>query len=251
MAKYLKKKKNNVRPWLLGLLTLALILAGVGGWIWSQDHQTPVPSEPTETVPPETETTPVFTEPEPEYLQLGDGLRLTKIGTYSGLYMEDGSDEILSGVMMILLENHSDRDLQLARINLNYGEITAEFEATNLPAGEGIVLLEKNRLSFPGGEPELTECRNVVFFPEKMDCLEDTFRISGGAGYLDVENISGEDVAETVYIYYKNYAGGLYYGGITYRAKLDGGIKAGQTMRIITGHYTPESCRILMVTRGG
>ena len=86
-------------------------------------------------------------EPVPEQTVQLKELTILNIGNYTGVYMEDGSDEVLSGVMMIVLENNSEKDLQLARIYITYSDETAEFEVTNLPAGEKAVLLEKNRLS--------------------------------------------------------------------------------------------------------
>ena len=91
--------------------------------------------------------------------------------------MEDGSDEVLSGVMMIVLENNSEKDLQLARIHIGYTDFTAEFEVTNLPVGEKAVLLEKNRRSMPDKAYETVESSNVVFFEEKMSLMEEKFSI--------------------------------------------------------------------------
>lgn len=185
-----------------------------------------------------------------EEIQLDETLKVVQIGRYTGIYMEDGSDEILSGIMMIQVENTSEQDLQLARIEIAYADVTAYFEVTNLPAGKSVVLLEKNRLALPEGEPQSVTVKNVLYFEQAMSLEAERLEISGGAGYLDVKNISGEDISGVIYIYYKNSASDLYYGGITYRAKIDGGIEAGATMRVLTNHYSPDTCAIVMVTCG-
>jgi hypothetical protein len=81
-----------------------------------------------------------------------------------------------------------------------------------------------------------------------MPMMKETFEITGGDGYLDVKNISNADISGDIFVYYKNSASDLLYGGITYRARLSGGIKAGETMRIMTGHYHEGASRLLMVT---
>ena len=51
-----------------------------------------------------------------------------------------------------------------------------------------------------------------------------------------------------IYIYYKNFSGGIYYGGITYRVKIEGGLKSGEIRQLMSTHYYEEASEILMVT---
>lgn len=83
-------------------------------------------SAPRETMP--------LTNPQ-EAVELGDGLRIERMDRYAGIYMEDGSNEVVQDVMMLQVRNTSEQDLQLARIRVHYADFTAEFEVTNLPAG--------------------------------------------------------------------------------------------------------------------
>lgn len=179
---------------------------------------------------------------------LGHGLTIKRIDSYAGIYMEDGSDEVVSGKMMLVLENGAEQDLQLARIYLTYADFTAEFEVTNLPAGQSVLVLEKNRHGAVHEKFVSAEVKNVVFFSEAMSLQEERLEITGGNGYIEVKNISGTDIAGDVYVYYKNIASDMLYGGITYRARIEGGLAAGETMRIMTGHYTAQNSRIVMVT---
>lgn len=71
------------------------------------------------------------------------GLEITDMAAYAGIYMEDGSNEIVSNIMMVVLKNTTEKDLQLARIELTFSDFSAKFEVTNLPAGASVVLLEK------------------------------------------------------------------------------------------------------------
>lgn len=183
-----------------------------------------------------------------DIMELEDGLRIKGIASYAGIYMEDGSDEAVSNIMMLILENTGSRDLQLARIDLVYADFTAQFEATNLPAGESVVLLEKNRHPAVKEDCLSAETKNVIFFEESMDLMEDRLTLEGAKGAVRVTNRSDRDISGDIFIYYKNSAEDLFYGGITYRARLEGGLPAGETAAVLTGHYTPENCRIVMVT---
>lgn len=262
MAKYVKKKqkKNSGRVLLLIILMLLLaLLIGLislfGPWGEPTQEQTEEPDqisiettgEP-QSIESETETMPEPTEP--QKIELPDGLVIHHISGYAGIYMEDGSDEPVSDVMMILLENTSERDLQLARISIEYSSFTAEFEVTNLPAGEKLVALEKNRHPEVSEKYQSVETKSVVSFPEPMGLEEERVQIKGYRGTLEVTNISAEDITGEIYIYYKNSAKDLLYGGITYRVPVKGGLEAGKSATVIAGHYTPENSRILLVDCG-
>jgi hypothetical protein len=263
MGKYTKKRKKKNASWRVVLLiVLAALLAGAI-WMIMLLPKTDIPELPTASSdqsdslqsgePSKDETSATETEaPEDPVSQsnssMPSDLQIVHIRSYSGVFMEDGSDEIVSDVMMLVLENISAQDLQLARIDIRYPEFTAEFEVTNLPAGEKAVLLEKNRHSMPEEEYTSIESRNIAFFETPMTLMQDTFEITGGNGYLDVKNISGSATGSKVHVYYKHAASDLLYGGITFRATVNQSIAPGETIRILTNHYTAENSRILSVT---
>lgn len=259
MGKYVKKSKKKNRGGLIlvlvlvlaaVLLALAVLVAGL-----LQDSTIPeiTPTQSAEqpdstTLPEATETLPQPTES--SAVILTDGLQLLQTGSYAGIYMEDGSDEAVADVMMVILENTGDQDIQLARIRLEYADFTAEFEVTNLPAGEKLVALEKNRHSGVSEDYQSASVTDLVYFPAAMSLGEDTLQITGGNGVLEVTNVSGEDITGNIYIYYKNSASDLLYGGITYRVEIRDGLPAGGSIQVISGHYSPQSSRVVMVDWG-
>jgi hypothetical protein len=184
-----------------------------------------------------------------EVYQLDNGLTVTYIGSYTGIYMEDGTNETVSGIMMIILKNNAGADLQLARIDVAYEGFTAQFEATNIPAGESVVLLERNRHGYVAQTPVSVSARNVVFFHMPMTMESDRLEVSGNDGVIQVKNTSGKDISSNIYIYYKNAATDLLYGGITYRVTLKG-LAAGETIKVSAVYYDPDTCRLMMVTGG-
>lgn len=259
-AKKHKKKKSSQLPvWLVGICCIALPVAVIAiSWVLrDRPAEKPAPSTPTVTTSPSVlvptfpsipDTTTIPNEPAPQYPSLGANLTIDYIGSYAGIYMEDGTDDIVSNMLMLIVQNTGDQDLQLARITLQYSDFLADFELTNLPVGEKVVLLERNRHEYVNEMPIAGLAKDLVFFPESMDLQEDIVSVSGGDGYVDVTNVSGQDLTGDVIIYYKNSSSDLLYGGITYRVRVSDGIPAGETVRIMSKHYHPDRCSIVMVS---
>ena len=177
------------------------------------------------------------------------GLQVEKVGSYSGLYVEDGTDDVLSRILMVIVKNTGSRTVQYAEVELTDGTKTAYFTLSTLPPGESVVLLEKNRMSYADGK-DLTQTtiKNVAVFALEPDLCEDRIKVQALDGVLNVTNISGKDIEGNVVIYYKNAASDLLYGGITYRSTITGGIKAGETKQIVASHYSQKGSRILWIT---
>lgn len=201
---------------------------------------------------------PIATSPSPTIEDLEDaesdefkGLQVVKVGSYSGLFLEDGSNDVLSRILMIIVKNNGDRTVQYAEIEMTDGETTAYFSLSTLPPGESVVLLEKNRMSYADGK-DLTEAtmKNVALYQQEPTLCEDLLKIQELNGFLNVTNISGEDIDGDIVIYYKNAASDLLYGGITYRITIKGGLVKGELRQIAAKHFTPKGSRIMWVTVG-
>ena len=251
------KKRNNTVP-VFRIIILLIVSALLAFEIWwlKQDRPSESPQLPTptvaETAVPETEitTAPPASDEEPEEMQamnLGYGLWLEDVGSYTGAYMEDGSNEVVSGVLMAQVVNTSEDALQYAKISVAYADKTYDFEVSDLPAGACAILLEKNRQEKPEGIPVSALSENVVFFENGMSAHEDIFEVSGMDGALNVRNISETDIAGDIYVHYKYRTQDIYYGGIAFRVKIEGGIKAGEVRQVMTGHYNPDNCEIVMI----
>lgn len=176
-------------------------------------------------------------------------LEIVEIGKYSGNYMEDGSDEEVSNVMMIKVKNNSDKPLQYAEILLTLEDDIAEFSFSTIPAGETALVLEKNRWEYSKKNEILeTELKNVVFFEEGLNLYEDVLEISELEGALNIKNISEKDISGQIAVYYKTVEDEMYQGGITYRALIKDGLKAGEIRQVMTKHFTIDKSEILFVT---
>ena len=186
-------------------------------------------------------------------INLGYELYMTDIGKYTGIYMEDGMDELVSGVLMLVLKNNGEQDIQYAEITIPVGEETARFTMSTLPVGESVVLLESNRMQY---EKEvdysaiIPKIEHLAYFQGSVNKQEDKLEISIVDGAINVKNISGENISGNITVYYKNAAQDIYYGGITYRITVEGGLKADELRQVMTKHASDTGSKIMFVTIG-
>ena len=255
-----KKKKSNKGLVTVLVIVLLLLVALLAMMLLNLRDKETTPAETeaqtvvTETYVQETEATVQTEAPaptEPQNVNLGYGLQVTDMGAYTGMYMEDGTDEIVSGVLMLVVENTGEEDIQYAEITMDFADQQAQFSLTTLPVGAKVVLLEKNRLQWNDSMDDglvLPVADNVAFFQEPISTMEDKLKISIVDGAINVTNISGEDIPGTISVYYKNAATDIYYGGITYRIQIQGGLKSGEIRQVMTNHASDTGSRIMFVT---
>ena len=239
---------------LLSVLLIFMLLLAWG----LHNTKEPASTEPgTATTMPETfpseQTTVPTLEVQTEHVEsyLGKGLALLEVGKYTGIYMEDGTDEAVSDVLMLIVSNEGDQDIQYAEITIPTSGGDAQFSLSTLPAGEKIVLLEQNRMSWSADEDySNAEAKNIAVFSEKVTLCEEQLECQTLDGVINITNISGKDITGDITVYYKNAAADLLYGGITYRIRLEGGLKADEIRQIMASHFTRSGSRIMFVTIG-
>ena len=183
-------------------------------------------------------------------INVGSGLRIVDIGAYTGMYMEDGSNEIVSGVLMCIVTNEGDRAVEYAQLQLHDGEKDIPFTLTALLPGRSVVLLATDRTAHDNSATyTATMAQSVAFFSYEPSLQADRLQIQGLDGGMNITNISKEDITGDVVVYYKNAASdGLLYGGITYRTRISGGIKAGELKQGMTEHFRVNGSEVLFVT---
>ena len=236
-----KSKQKNMRWLLLGAAALVAVAALC---LWERGEQPPA-AEPAE----EQETGVRIEEVQNAEIALPYGLVLQDIGSYTGMYVEDGSNEVLSGILMVTVRNDSDRTVQYAEILLTGAEETARFTLTTLPPGESAVLLEQNRMTYDGGrQVEEIEVSSMALFPEEPSLYEEQLSVQPLNNALNVTNISGADIAGDIVVYYKNASADMLYGGITYRVTIGGGLKDGESRQVVAGHCSAVGSRIMFIT---
>lgn len=182
-------------------------------------------------------------------LDAGRELEVTNIGSYSGPYMEDASGEPVSKVMMIQVTNNGDEDVQYAEITLSgEGEEDAVFKFSTLKAGETMTVLESTQKKYKkSADYTQALASNVAYFQKKLKTYPKKLEIQALDGGLNVTNISGEDIDGEIVIYFKDCDGDMLMGGITYRGRIEGGIKAGEIRQLMSGNFTKENTKVIFI----
>ena len=236
-----KTKKKKV--WWLILAAVLVVLAAVAlPALPSGTTQEPAPAvvEPTQPAPTEAR----------EYPVLKEVLRIEEIGSYTGLFVEDGSDTAVSGLLMLIVTNISEEPIQYAEITLDLQGETAKFALSVLPAGESAVLIEQNRMAYdPAADYYAADmaCTSLAGFDREISMQEDRLQIQVLDGAINVTNISGADITGTILLCYKNVSNGVFHGGIAYRVRLEGGLKAGEIRQVMGAHFHQDGSRLLFV----
>lgn len=177
------------------------------------------------------------------------GLAVESIDTIAGMYVEDGTDDVLDDIFTVTFKNTSDRALQYAKLHLTIGEEDYVFEISTIPAGASVRAMEMNRkLLVPSkGDVTLTQ-ENIVWFDEEPSMCENLLEIIPTNNGIVVKNISGVTISAPLYVYYKNYEDEMYVGGITYRAGTQEDLAPGQTAGLSAKHFELDASRLMFVT---
>lgn len=265
-GKYEKKKEKKKSSkwrllWIPVIILLVALVAAVALPMLLDEPSSNVNVEETE--PPSTsndvqtetqETTlPIETTPEKEdYLLSIDGnIKIKEIGSYTGPYMEDGTDEDVEDVLQILVKNIGDEPLQYAKIALLSENEEAVFEMTTLFPGESMIVLEANRKA-ASAATEFTSVRadNIAYFQYDPTVHADKLSIQPLDGGFNIKNISGEDIGGKIVIYFKDYKDGQYIGGITYSGTIQDGMKADELKQIMTDNFSADNTKIVFINIG-
>ncbi len=193
------------------------------------------------------EPTPAVTAaPELAGVDLGSGLELVSVGRYAGLFVEDGSDDVVSDVFCICVKNNGGSDVQYAHITLTRGSESYNFDLGTLPVGETVQALELERQKLPENTAELSAALTLfAAFDEPLSMHSDLFEVTASDSTVTVKNLSDEDYSQ-VYVYYKNAGSDMLIGGITYRVGTP--LAAGESVNCYTSHYSEGGSRLLFVS---
>ncbi len=203
------------------------------------EYQSVIPAESLEISMPEEET--IFP------VNLGNGIFVTGISNYGGYYVEDGSDELVSGIPVITLENKGTSAVQLMDLELT--DVSGRrylFELTTFMPGMCMTVLEKNRASYDASSAiaEVSVTRYSVFSePPALD--PSVLQVLCNGDTITLRNLSSESLPAG-HLYYKHCSGDLLIGGITYSVSFPA-LAPGQSYTLRPSHFDDATSRILFV----
>lgn len=216
--------------------------------ITSSDASTEETTEPTETPDFEIDGF-VQTDLLPETV-LAENLKLVCVGSYSGAYWEDGSDEAVENIWAVVVRNTGDTIIAEANISLQCGEETVSFKLTGLAGSCYCLVLAQDRAAFDADAPvtdpscpSLAECGEATVTDFGSD-----FVLVSGDGILTLQNISSKTFRSEVYLCYKNYnSNGVFLGGITYRVNFGTDFAPDEIRQKAESHFTNDSAVLYML----
>ena len=228
-----------------------------------KDPTKPTEPKPTDPTDPTDPTNPDPTDPidpppvveipdedaEEEGLQFpcqipGYDLEIEKLAPYTGLFVEDGTNTQVENVAMLLIHNKGTQAVEYTEITVNYAEETLLFHITALPAGESMVVQEKDCKTIPEGVP-LT-AKALVVRRAQMEIAPEISVTDNGDNSLTIKNLT-TDTIPTVRVFYKHYMEqeDLFVGGIAFTVRITG-LAANDSVVIRPSHYMSQTSRVVM-----
>lgn len=181
-------------------------------------------------------------------IDLGSSLRLIDVVSIDGTFPEGGEDEIKENMLGIVIENQADRTVEYLTLVLIIDGIEYHFSVSTLPPASSVIAYETDMQSAPPAFDDIRAMtEHLVFFPQEPSCREEQLSITVKNGNIEVTNISGEDIEQDMMVYYKSKIGGYYVGGITYRVRISGGVRAGESRLLYAPHAYPARAKIMFV----
>lgn len=198
------------------------------------------------------ETVPIVTDDDPpvftDTVKLpvivpGTSLVAEQIVSYDGNYVEDGSEEYVTGIAALYLHNSGKTMVSSCRVIVQLESGFYRFEATCIPPGATVLVQEQGRrpynnlaiLSVGGNAARGAKDHNIEGL-----CIEN---FMGGLRLRNNVEIDYENIA----IAHKNYAQdqNLFIGGVTYITYV-GGLKMAEQVDIWPVHFN-EACKIVYI----
>ncbi|MBR4728440.1 MAG: hypothetical protein IK080_11190 [Clostridia bacterium] len=210
------------KPMLIVILAAALILV-IGAVAVIILH-----GKTAKTPPQEAETT------QPQ-LQLTKDLAIAELISYSGKFIEDGSDEQVENIAAVRLLNTGETDYQYLEFTVTAGETDYTFVASAVHAGARVTVLSRDRQPYSDAAITGGAVTTQAEYLTPPSLQEDLLEVYVSPGTINLKNKTDRDLPGTFTVYYKNVDENGLLGGITYRASVTG-IKAGEIRQQVSAH---------------
>lgn len=174
----------------------------------------------------------------------GYQLTIEKMAAYAGLFVEDGSNVQVENVAMLQLHNAGDKPVEYTEISVRFEGETLTFHVSALPAGERMVVQEKNGKPMPT-TPVLSASALVIRRAE-MSIDPAISVVDNGNNSLTITNLTQQELP-MVRVFYKYYMEeeGIYVGGIAFTVKVTR-LPAGGSTVVQPSHFDSSYSRVVM-----
>lgn len=172
-------------------------------------------------------------------------IKIQHINSYSGIFIEDGSDVEVDNVAAIQVKNTSKKALEFAQIQIYNGNKKLVFDVSSLPANSSAIIMEKNKAPLDKSK-SITYGGTTGGYTNKLekDATIKYQKVDNNG--IKVTNKSNKNIP-CVRIFYKYKSSeGYYIGGITYTAKINN-LKAKESQTIYPSHFDSDGGEIMMI----
>ena len=172
-------------------------------------------------------------------------IKIQHINSYSGIFIEDGSDVEVDNVAAIQVKNTSKKALEFAQIQIYNGDKKLVFDVSSLPANSSAIIMEKNKAPLDKSK-SITYGGTTGGYTNKLekDATIKYQKVDNNG--IKVTNKSNKNIP-CVRIFYKYKSSeGDYIGGITYTAKINN-LKAKESQTIYPSHFDSDGGEIMMI----
>lgn len=264
-GKIMKKTKTKEAPKREGLVeglvaaalvVLCFVLAATIPSCDLFNRQPPVESgvlddavAPGDDTPTSSELNPITLEGVTLPVDMPGGIQLARLYTATGYFPEDGSDEKVEDVLVAAFTNTTDQTLEYMTATLTVNGKEYAFKLTTIPPKKSVYVFNDAAEQAPAQVTALDAAVGYqTFFAETPSVKADTLSFTCQTGTIVAKNISDKDIKSDIFVYYKSTAEGGYLGGITYRFRITGGLKAGESFNAYAPHAYAHMTEIMFVT---
>ena len=176
----------------------------------------------------------------------GTSLVAERVVAYNGPYVEDGSNDNVTGIAALALCNRGTQPLAQVKIELQQGTRRLTFNVQTILPGDAVLVLEANRQLYE--KTPYNKCKAQVIPDTCVTVPSDTLRISVAQhDCISLTNYSDRALT-AVWLEYKcwSYEYESWLGGITWDVYV-GEIAPGQTKEVYIEHFCDNNC-IVRVT---
>ena len=179
---------------------------------------------------------------------LTEGIYIAEVFSYTGPYVEDGSNEPCRNVCAVRLSNPAGQNCRYLRFTLKTQGGEYAFTATTLLTGTEMTVLCDSKYEYTDSGIVSCEILQYAPFTETPSIMPDKLKLTYTDGFINVQNLTDAEM-KNVYVYYKNTDEAGFLGGITYRTPVET-LPAGGIAQARAANLHKDTSKILFVTVG-
>lgn len=151
------------------------------------------------------------------------------------------------GVLCVSVTNVSDRDIEYCVLKCKVDKEEAVFSFSVLPKNTSAVAVEQNGMKYKKDMIfSAWSMENRVDFQHDFALCDETFGITFENNYIEIKNLTQNDIDEKIKICYKNLVAENLYDNKAYTVSVTG-LKSGEMKQLFPKHFDSENSRIIFI----